>query len=42
MTQADDELTNEIAQKNYIWLKKRLDTKKQEKEIDEFIQSYEP
>ena len=42
MTQADDELTNEIAQKNYIWLRKRLDTKKQEKEIDEFIRSYEP
>ena len=33
MTQADDEVTNDIAQEVYSWVKKRLDTKKQEKEI---------
>ena len=42
MTQADDEVTNDIAQEVYGWVKKRLDTKKQEKEIDQFIISYEP
>ena len=42
MTQADDEVTNDIAQEVYGWVKKRLDTKKQEKEIEQFIISYEP
>ena len=37
MTQGDDEITRVIAQINHNWLMKRLEVKKQENEIEQYI-----
>ena len=37
MTQGDDEMTRLIAQTNHNWLMKRLEVKKQENEIEQYI-----
>ena len=41
MTQEDDNLTKDIALKNHIWLMKRLETRKQENEIEQYISNLE-
>ena len=37
MTQGDDKITRDIAQKTHIWLKQRLEIRKQENEIEQYI-----
>ena len=41
MTQEDDNLTREVAQKTHFWLMKRLEMRKHENEIDNYISNFE-